>query len=387
MTESTQTSRRQRVREALLNGITAGRSPIGSKLPPIRTLARQFEVSTQPVVQALDDLESQGYIRRRAGSGIEVVSDVPPLRMQDAIMLCLEAGEHLFGELTSRMAQRLMIDGMMPSIVDVGTHHQRTRRALRRALASDAQMFVVHGQKHFPFEDIVPAARVGRKVIGLVDWHTEVEVPGVHRVLADHDAGGRIVADRLWQQGHRVVLAVGPDLMIEGLHHGRRFASVIGPAFASRWRELGGELETVGGRKPSSDEDMTFDSTQLRQTLERKPAPTAVFGLNDYAVACARSLIQQIAPQAASNLAWVGYGHTAWSYVGPEPFPSVDLNLGLVAEHAVEAIEAVRRGDPPAAADPVWVQPEWAEPRASSAKGRMTSSAPQSASAEQPFSG
>lgn len=358
---TTPSNHRERVRDGLLSQITAGHFPVGTRLAPIREIARDFGVSTQPVVQALGDLEAQGYVRRRHGSGTEVIGDAPPLRMRDAIMLCLEASEHLFGELTSRMAQRLMVDGMMPTIVDIGGRHRGSRQPLRRALASESNLFVIHGQPHFPFDDIVPAARAGRKVIGVVDWHTHLEVPGAHRVLADHATGGRLVADQLWDQGHRCVLVVAPQQMLRSLSSDAPYSSTPGFGFHQRWHELGGDLHAVGG-DTSTPAKLAFDADALRTALRSTPTPTAVFGLQDFAITCARPALRSIAPRAAHDLAWVGYGHTPWSTAGPAPFPTVDLNLGLIAEHAVEAIEAIHRGYAPLGDEPVWIEPEYVEP-------------------------
>jgi len=59
----------QKVYDALQQGIADGRYPPGAKLPSEAALVRQFDTSRITVGRALRDLQSQGWIERRAGSG------------------------------------------------------------------------------------------------------------------------------------------------------------------------------------------------------------------------------------------------------------------------------------------------------------------------------
>ena len=52
-----------------LQALAASSGP-GSKFPPVRTLAETYDVSLATLTLALDRLESDGIIRRRAGSGV-----------------------------------------------------------------------------------------------------------------------------------------------------------------------------------------------------------------------------------------------------------------------------------------------------------------------------
>lgn len=59
----------QQVFDVIRNGILDGKYPPGSKLPSEAVLVRQFETSRITVGRALRDLQQQGWIERRAGSG------------------------------------------------------------------------------------------------------------------------------------------------------------------------------------------------------------------------------------------------------------------------------------------------------------------------------
>ncbi len=63
---------KEQIAEALLKQIRSGKIAPGSKLKSIRELAREFSVSIQSIVNALDILENQGVVRRDARSGVIV---------------------------------------------------------------------------------------------------------------------------------------------------------------------------------------------------------------------------------------------------------------------------------------------------------------------------
>jgi hypothetical protein len=72
---------------------------IGSRLPSVRALMRMCSVSQNVVVQALDQLESEGVLERRARSGIFVSAE---FRLRPRLILCeprLFLGPSAFGEL------------------------------------------------------------------------------------------------------------------------------------------------------------------------------------------------------------------------------------------------------------------------------------------------
>jgi GntR family transcriptional regulator len=54
----------------------------GEELPPIRTLALQLKVTPNTIVRAYDELEAEGVIHKRRGSG-SFVSEVQQSRLAD----------------------------------------------------------------------------------------------------------------------------------------------------------------------------------------------------------------------------------------------------------------------------------------------------------------
>ncbi|WJR77273.1 GntR family transcriptional regulator [Bradyrhizobium sp. NP1] len=67
----------RQIAEALESRITAGKYPIGSKLPTEHQLVAKHRISRATAIAALDYLEAQGFVYRRPRLGTEVVSRYP----------------------------------------------------------------------------------------------------------------------------------------------------------------------------------------------------------------------------------------------------------------------------------------------------------------------
>ena len=69
--------RQSAVFDHLRHSILAGSLPAGGRLPPSRTLAKEFGVARQTVVLAYERLAAEGYVRGRTGSGTYVAAELP----------------------------------------------------------------------------------------------------------------------------------------------------------------------------------------------------------------------------------------------------------------------------------------------------------------------
>ncbi len=63
---------KEQIAENILHEIRSGKILPGTKLKSIRELAREYSVSTQSILGAMDILEKQGVVKRDSGSGITV---------------------------------------------------------------------------------------------------------------------------------------------------------------------------------------------------------------------------------------------------------------------------------------------------------------------------
>jgi GntR family transcriptional regulator/MocR family aminotransferase len=64
---------REQLQQQLRSAIQQGRLPAGTALPPTRTLARDLGVARSVVVDAYEQLEADGYVAGRQGSGTRVL--------------------------------------------------------------------------------------------------------------------------------------------------------------------------------------------------------------------------------------------------------------------------------------------------------------------------
>ena len=67
---------------ALRASILEGRLPPAARLPATRDLARQYRLSRGTIVNAIDQLKSEGYVQARTGSGTYVSSTLPDELLQ-----------------------------------------------------------------------------------------------------------------------------------------------------------------------------------------------------------------------------------------------------------------------------------------------------------------
>jgi GntR family transcriptional regulator/MocR family aminotransferase len=65
------------LREALRSGIQSGMLGRGQRLPATREIARHYGLSRGTVLNAVDDLKAEGYIRGVPGSGTYVCDHLP----------------------------------------------------------------------------------------------------------------------------------------------------------------------------------------------------------------------------------------------------------------------------------------------------------------------
>ncbi len=345
-----QTLQRQ-VHDVLLADVTSGKFQVNQKLPSIHALARRYTISTTPIRKAILELENDGYLERRHGSGTYVLKTQPRLSMRRTVMLCMAARAHLYGTFNTLFSSRLFAKGLLTAVVDTEREEGRSHR-LAQALASDAQCFVIHGETSLPFEQIAKNARPGRHFLGVFTWETRVPFHNLHRVLSDYRGGGRLVADHLWSRGHRHVLLIGTQTMIKAVDTPATLRHQHGCSFAQRWRMLGGALTTLASELAPAD-NITVDTAAFLDRLRQSPAPTAVFGLRDLELWHAQTLLLRHAPKLADSMELIGHGNTPWSQAGHPPFSTVDLGLEEIADHAMRIVEAILNDRKPPDPDPV----------------------------------
>lgn len=344
---------KDQVYEMLLNGITSGALPQGAKLDPIRTLAQRFGTSVRTVHLALTELEKQGHLIKKHGSGTFVTKGDPEMTMADTVVLCMHVAGHLFSDLCRMIQQDLSEHDKIPMCLDV--NHPDFERILRRASTSQAEFFVVHGFRFFPFGLLQTKPFASKIVIGVLDWENDVFPDKIHRVLIDHNAGGRKVAEHFRNNGHRKVMLAGHGQMLwVAQNEGGRFPN-SGYGFRQEWGTRSGSLEYCTSLEGDSSLQGP-EADHILSVLKGPDAPSAIYALMDTNAAWIQSMLLARAPEFLRKIELVGYGNTPWSQAAHPAFSSVDWNLTEVVKATSAIINAVQTRE---LTEPrtVWVTP------------------------------
>src|SRR5688572_7186529 len=78
--------------------VACGRLAAGEELPPIRVLAEQLLVNPNTVARAYLELEREGIVRKRHGSGTYVSDAGSPLAREERIRILGERADALLAE-------------------------------------------------------------------------------------------------------------------------------------------------------------------------------------------------------------------------------------------------------------------------------------------------
>lgn len=337
--------RQDRIYDALHATILRGDLPEGARLPSIRQLAAEHGVSNLTVQGALERLARQGYVVRRHGKGVFVADHHRPLRIADSVVLCVQSRGHLWGDFCNSLVYRLGQEGLLPLVID--THGTERERLLRQSALADASYFLVSGGMHFPFETLLRPAFETKTVVGIVNWETDIEVPGMYRILCDRAGSGRAVAEHLSRAGHRHAVFLGTPHGLKRLAgEAPGLGNVADEAFLDAWRDLGGtcslcEFGAYGSEAYRLDRETFFGA--IRGT----PPATAVVGQFDVAAWLAQRALREEAPERERRVEIIGFGNTPWSHAATRPISTVDLQLPEVIERAVDLILRLQRGETP----------------------------------------
>ncbi len=295
----------------LLAEILAGKYQATDRLPSEAQLVKRFGVSRPTAARALRDLQDEGLIERRAGSGTYLREQAKPASLRQLGLLVPERGtteifEQICGELSSLARAHdyaLLFGGaaLAPGEADASREHAR-------AVCDRFVEQRVAGVFFAPFETVADREEVNR------DLTERLRGAGIPLVLLDRDvvgfprrssfdlvsidnfAGGFLIAEHLLKLGcKRPVFLARPgsaptiDARIAGM---REALDRVGRAWAREWVLLGDPEKPGWVRARIADgscdavvcaNDLT--AAQLLRTLEglhvRVPRDLRVAGFDD----------------------------------------------------------------------------------------------------------
>ena len=78
--------------------VASGQLMPDEELPPIRVLAKQLLVTPNTVVKAYDELEKEGVIHKRQGSGCYISESLSPLALREQRRILAQRADALLAE-------------------------------------------------------------------------------------------------------------------------------------------------------------------------------------------------------------------------------------------------------------------------------------------------
>ncbi|MES2464209.1 MAG: GntR family transcriptional regulator [Armatimonadota bacterium] len=250
----------------MLSGMAAS-----DRFPSVAELEKHYQVSTSTVEAAMDELQAEGLIVRRRGSGTFVAS-APSARRRTGHIVITSIGSGGVVNIFSAMAWALEAEmrraGFDPILLFDNDAQTRLNEAQKRWESGTADGYVHLGS-------LDASVRVP-SVPGVIVGEAPEGAP-VHQVVVDNFGGGQRAGEYLWDLGHRQIAFVTIESMIsagprlDGLRHAVQIR--------------GGEESSVELAAIPWGRELTFGERLelvLETLLDRgAKTPTALFFAND----------------------------------------------------------------------------------------------------------
>ncbi len=206
--------------QALLIRICNGQYAIGSALPPVRKIAKEFGTSISPVYAAMAGLEKEGFVNCIHGSMIRVESDKPVRRsirthpVVDVVTSLgpayaeaeIDVAPHLLDAIQQMLIAILSRDGgiriTLSSFFDTEGKVTFAER-LEDARQLKPQVFVFAKPEDFGNDELSQMIRLKQNGTHIVYYAARRDVPEFDRVYSDFSCGQRLLTEHLLAQNCR----------------------------------------------------------------------------------------------------------------------------------------------------------------------------------------
>ena len=156
-------------------------------------------------------------------------------------------------------------------------------------------------------------------------------------VTCDDREGGRLVAEHLLELGHRrVAVIAGEPYASTGID---RTAG-----FVDRYRKAG--IEIPASRIVQSRFDAPGGRHAAERLLRRRPRPTAIYAVNDFAAIGALGALRDQGLRPGTDIAVVGYNDTPLAAELPIPLTSVRSPMRSMGAQGLELLVQILAGKP-----------------------------------------
>lgn len=303
----------QRVVDAMRRRLNTGEYAAGSRLPALRKLAGEFNVSLGAVHTAIGRLEHEGLVHARHGSGVYVADK--PTQPQTFVLVSRVTGHHwselanaFIQHFSSRGDTRLLIEDV-PSKDDDEQGIARLeafRDKLQKLMEEGVTAAIINGSNEAGAEQVIDYLPPEMPRLGFFSKD------GLSKSAAAGNIGG------VWTDWHHGGYA-GCRHLIEG---GCRNIGILTPhgnvGGSSRSVYSGCELavadsaHTVTLTPLACSMEHEGRDARLRKLFEAHPKLDGLYAFSDYAAACSMAVLQQLGRRVPDDVAVLGYYDTPW---------------------------------------------------------------------------
>ena len=346
MAKRPDTPKHRRIHDHLKDAILSGRYEPGQRLPSESALVRQFQASRLTVNRAFRELQIQGLIDRRVGSG----SYVRPHASQGYTfgLLIPELGRtEIFEPICRGMAEAHLSEHHVllwgKTLAESQSDGSHARDACRQLIAKR-----VSGVFFAPLELTAEKDTINRTIISLLD---EVRIPVVlldrdlvmypdrspyDLVGIDNRRAAHVITTHLLQQGaRRIVFVARPrsaptvDARIAGFRDALHHAGIP-------WRaELVQRIDAT-------------DRSQVQHVLDAI-APDAILGANDYTCGQIMNTLEDLGTILPDEIRIAGFDDVKYASLLPVPLTTIHQPCAEMGRAAMTAmIERLHSPEMPA---------------------------------------
>lgn len=278
----------------------------GARLPSIRSLARQFDVSQVPAHIALIQLEKEGLVKRIHGSGVVVTFNRSEAKRTHPLVKMFVSIDNLIHNLSGRpraprhtlpavqeweVWQLSQSDRIRLQLVPVSTAVPIEKRA-EEALEDPASVLTFCEPEFLRDDQIRALRQLNRRGCPVVYLATRTEIEDFDRVHMDFTDGQYQLTRHLIRQGHRQIVRFVTDLSLF-------FEKQKQSGYQKALEEIGVSSAEARERicfSPESD-DRQAEFVQLREQVARlmkEFKPTAIMAVNDPQAAIVRLVLNEL---------------------------------------------------------------------------------------------
>lgn len=315
--------------ELLLGLLTDLPSSSQERLPTLNQLAKQFGVGVTAVRQAVNKLETQGYLVSRQGSGI-----YPTGRTTRMLRVGLfgKTQGHLWEDLANALINTFGIDpeivlAMIPYYENETAEKELTR--LKHRLLTDGLdvLLAVDMPRTIENQKVLSELQSLVKIIDIYRKSTNAATGQSQNgaVISDHVHGNKLAMQHLIDVGCRKILI---------LSHGS--AALHEEACKQVAKASAHDVSIyIHQGSPNTQPDYASDVLDL---LGRHKNIDGIQGFSDFRIAKVAPALKQAGYRIPHDLKLIGYGDTAWSELMDVPLSTINTQPAQIAKLAYDMI-------------------------------------------------